>query len=67
MRNHELTHPHPVTVTLAPAQFADLRRLTQDSAEVVIGDVNVSDPDRWIVTVHCASEDVRQKFEDGWS
>lgn len=66
MRRYQFTHPHTATVTIEPADLARLRRLFEDSNEVIIGDVNVSDPDRWTVTAHCASEAVRQRFEDGW-
>jgi hypothetical protein len=67
MRRYQFTHPHTATVTIEPAAFDHLRRLVEDSNEVIIGDVNVSDPDRWIVSAHCASEAVRERFEDGWS
>ncbi|MFN8719308.1 MAG: hypothetical protein ACK5YI_00605 [Rhodospirillales bacterium] len=67
MRRHELTHPHIAIITIDPVQFADLRRLLQDSLEVIVADVDRSQPDRWTVTARCASEAVRERFEDGWS
>jgi hypothetical protein len=39
----------------------------QDSLEVIVADVDRSQPDRWTVTARCASEAVRERFEDGWS
>ena len=66
MRSNELTHPHVATVTLDPAAFGHLRRLVEDSREVRILDVDDGQPDFWTVRVGCASEAVREKFEDGW-
>jgi hypothetical protein len=66
MRHYELTHSHIATVTLDPARFADLRRLIENSREVLLLDVDDGLPDHWIIRVGCVSEVVREKFEDGW-
>lgn len=59
-------HPHVATVTVDPADLRDLERMVDDARELRLLDVDDSTADSWTVRVGCASERVREQFEDRW-
>lgn len=60
------THPHIATATIDPADLRDLERMVDDARELRLLDVDDSTPDTWTVRVGCASERVRDGFEERW-
>ena len=60
------SHPHNVKISIDPADLRRLERLIEDARELHLLDVDDRTPDRWSVRVGCASERVRERFEDGW-
>jgi hypothetical protein len=60
------THPHVATVTIEPADLRDLERMVDDARELRMLDIDDSTADTWTVRVGCASERVRDLFEDRW-
>jgi len=60
------THPHVATVTIDPADLRDLERMVEEARELRLLDVDDSTPDEWTVCVGCASERVRDGFEERW-
>jgi hypothetical protein len=68
VRYHQVTHPYTATLTIDPVMLHRLRRLVDDdNGEVVVGEVDRSKPDIWHVTLHCASQAVADRMEDGWA
>jgi hypothetical protein len=63
------THPHVLHIDLDPVDLHRLRSLLaddpDDAARVI--QVNRSQPDRWRVSVACASRAVRDALDDGWA
>lgn len=61
------THPHIATVTIDPADLDEVERMAGSRRELRLLDVDDSTPDQWTVWVGCASERVRDMFEERWA
>lgn len=61
------SHPYIATVTIDPADLRDLDRMVDEARELRMIDVDDSTADVWTVRVACASERVREMFEDRWA
>lgn len=68
MRYLEITHPYLARLHIDPVVLQRLRAFAEDGGgEFVLGRVDRSTPDLWRVTLHCASEAVATKMEEGWA
>jgi hypothetical protein len=60
------THPHVATITIDPADLDKVERMVDDARELRLLDIDDGTADQWTVRVGCASERVRDLFEDRW-
>lgn len=60
------THPYVATVTVDPADLGEVERMIDSRRELRLLDVDDSTADTWTVRVGCASERVRDMFDERW-
>ena len=60
------THPHLIEITIDPADWHRLENLIDEARELRLLNLDDGKPDRWIVQIGCASEQVSRMVDDGW-